>query len=654
MTQAVEYETAGREAPESQRWGAILVAGLEGAALEQLESSLRSAGYAVSPSCDPAGAAKVASSGGVRAGIVNLGSESSVGYEILDAIRSVTPSETLPVVCLSHEVTDAHRRFLIELGADELLGNSADGRGLLETLDGLLSRSSDQTTMSGDLDVLPMIDVLQIFERQGQSGMLQVRGDGRTGTATISTGEIISASFAGLKGEEAAFALAGLRSGSFTFHSSASTGRVINEWSGSPIPFERLLMEAVRQGLPESPTTTPESPTAMSASPTAEQRPLETPATASVGSSAQEAREPIDPPVAEGAQPPVSPDPSPSEDSLMTPAHDPVDASDAPDLVVTPGSGPARRHTLSSLSLRIVVVAAAVVMTSAGLYLAFGDRLGILQLDESEQQVEKRLVMPQVAEAEEEQPATIETAIQASAAAMVQPDVVLGEASPSAPPSGQQSRVAQGWEPRAMVPSEKRKQPVDAAERPAVVAPDGRRVAPEGTGRFAVQDKVPDREERVAPEVEARASETHPPADREEPLLSAEVVESPTTPAVGQTVSSKLAGEPSVPEGTAETAGEPRVARPDVPTRSPARLVESPELKFPYAMRRRIAVDEIELRVLVDASGRVEQVVVVDEERLPGFAVAKAKKVAHRAQFEPARELNGAVSSWARLSLSID
>ena len=557
----------------------ILVAGKQTEDLQTLVSVLTAAGYEVTATADLDRVADIVTSDQVRGAILDLESSTSTAYEALDAIRSRAPAEMMPIICLSYETGDGHRRFLTELGADDLLSKPIDGEELVGRMEELLSRAALQTTMKGDIKVLPVIDLLQMVLLQRQSGVLQIRSAKRSGYLAVSAGKIVEASFASMQGEQAAVAMARLGGGSFSFHSTTGTGRVVNEWSKTPISFEQIVVEAAQQDLRDS-----ESPAQTLTEGTPER---------------------------ETERAPRTPPPAPVKLETAGAAE----------------SAPRQRTWSPGRPAKIAVALVALMSTGAGLYIASGAKLPSSQRDSQQ-------VAQQVSDAEDRALTHQgENDAEAKASEGHGPSPSAGQTEGASPSGDTGSRRG---------PSERQ--------------PAGTAVA------AAVRDHRPD-----LTLVEARSVSEAPAAM---PSARPEVTDDLASAAVKQ-ASAPPAIEPSspMPPATESITGEagPVEAAPqqsssvdsqpediEVGSSSPPRLIEHPALKFPHAMRRRISVDTIDLRVLVNEDGRVTEVNVLGRGDLPSFALDRARKVARKARFEPALEAERRVAAWTRLSLPLE
>jgi hypothetical protein len=81
----------------------------------------------------------------------------------------------------------------------------------------LMTGGGQQSAFSGDLAHLTPVELLQMIETGGKSGMLALATADGEGTYTISNGHIAAAQFKELRGEEAVYAILQYNQGTFNF-----------------------------------------------------------------------------------------------------------------------------------------------------------------------------------------------------------------------------------------------------------------------------------------------------------------------------------------------------------------------------------------------------------------------------------------------------
>ncbi|MGK3969723.1 DUF4388 domain-containing protein [Sorangium sp. So ce118] len=130
-----------------------------------------------------------------------------------------------------------------ELGPDDVLRSDVDH--IVSRITEASPRGSRPTALQeirGDLQQVPLVDLLQLLAMNRRSGVLGITTPAGAGELRISAGEVIDAVYRRLEGEKALYRLLGERDGHFAFSPGepASARRIM-------APTSRLLMEALRQ-----------------------------------------------------------------------------------------------------------------------------------------------------------------------------------------------------------------------------------------------------------------------------------------------------------------------------------------------------------------------------------------------------------------------
>ena len=129
--------------------------------------------------------------------------------------------------------------------AADLTIDTTDPDDLREMMEDLAGRAPESSTMSGDLEEVPLPDLLQLFATNKKSGILTITG-GRRGKVYIKNGQIVSAVIGGepMKPMKTICRMVGWDKGAFH----------LEEWDGSDDfqetfeqSTESVLMEALRQ-----------------------------------------------------------------------------------------------------------------------------------------------------------------------------------------------------------------------------------------------------------------------------------------------------------------------------------------------------------------------------------------------------------------------
>src|SRR5579885_1024002 len=196
------------------------------------------------------------------------------GFDLLQWMRTYCPNSRM--IMLGEPGGSVGRAQALEMGVSSYLEKPLDLRALKEELRRMLHSSG----FSASLDSFDLLDVIQIITMSRKSIALVVStGLEEQGTLRFQGGELISAEYGTLRGEEAFFALAAHKNGTV----------VHRPWDGQVTPnvtqpLSRLIfqalqyrskyaeqqqasseLEAIRPGgrVPDSPTLPPPPPTTM-------------------------------------------------------------------------------------------------------------------------------------------------------------------------------------------------------------------------------------------------------------------------------------------------------------------------------------------------------------------------------------------------------
>lgn len=155
---------------------------------------------------------------------------------LADAFAAVPDLADTPILFL---VDDAEG----ELGPDDVLRGDVDH--IVSRITEASPRGSRPTVLQetrGDLEQVPLVDLLQLLAMNRRSGALGITTPSGAGELRLSAGEVIDAVYRRLEGEKALYRLLGERDGQFAFSPGEPTSvrRIM-------APTSRLLMEALRQ-----------------------------------------------------------------------------------------------------------------------------------------------------------------------------------------------------------------------------------------------------------------------------------------------------------------------------------------------------------------------------------------------------------------------
>jgi hypothetical protein len=169
-----------------------------------------------------------------------------ISAQLVDETEDENPFRLVP------ELSRLPRVFLVEHGGTEGL---QEDEATYSDIDRLVARalevkpassppadSSSGNELRGNLQQLPLVDVLQMLSLHRRTGVLMVSTPAGAGELRIVDGEVLDAVYRRLEGEKAIYRLVSQRDGTFSFipgHASA-IARVVKGTSA-------LLMEAMRQ-----------------------------------------------------------------------------------------------------------------------------------------------------------------------------------------------------------------------------------------------------------------------------------------------------------------------------------------------------------------------------------------------------------------------
>ncbi|UQA61481.1 response regulator [Polyangium aurulentum] len=204
-------------------------------ALGALASALRSMGLVVENAADAASAVEQAYQN--RPDVVLAARDAQRGGDVREVFQQKGDLTDIPVLFLVDKVVGA------ELGSDELLRVDIDQIvSRITELSRRVSRPPLPQDIRGDLEQVPLVDMLQLLTMNRRTGILGVTAARGSGEVRLSEGQIMDAVFRRLTGERALYRLLGERRGRFAF-------------APGEVPASRriqgntsmLLMEAMRQ-----------------------------------------------------------------------------------------------------------------------------------------------------------------------------------------------------------------------------------------------------------------------------------------------------------------------------------------------------------------------------------------------------------------------
>lgn len=183
--------------------------------------------------------------GGIDAIIAEVDLKPHDGFTLIEHIRKQRGGAELPVLFLTRRTERTAVDRGLALGAVDYISKPAAPDVVVAKVRSVLAKIARQRTargVSGSLAEMPLADVLQVLSRTKKSGLLKVSTREYTGEIQLGSGAIYDASFMGLRGEEAVFALLALSEGEFALDPSfVPSTRTIHEGT------EQLLLEGMRR-----------------------------------------------------------------------------------------------------------------------------------------------------------------------------------------------------------------------------------------------------------------------------------------------------------------------------------------------------------------------------------------------------------------------
>ncbi len=183
--------------------------------------------------------------GGIDAVITEVELAPHDGFTLIEHIRKQRGGAELPVLFLTRRAERGAVDRGLALGAVDYISKPAAPDVVVAKVRSVLAKIARQRTargVSGSLAEMPLADVVQVLSRTKKSGRLKVSSNEYAGEIQLGNGAIYDASFMGLRGEEALFALLALSEGEFALDPSVvPTTRAIHEGT------EQLLLEGMRR-----------------------------------------------------------------------------------------------------------------------------------------------------------------------------------------------------------------------------------------------------------------------------------------------------------------------------------------------------------------------------------------------------------------------
>ncbi|MGC4070044.1 MAG: response regulator [Polyangiaceae bacterium] len=219
-----------------------------------LEVSLKKAGYIVTTATDGVDALSKIQISAPDLVLADTRLPRMDGYELVRHLKENPEHAAIPVVFLTSQRLTEDKIRGLELGVEDYLTKPIFVRELIARVNLLLARRKQQTLatsvpnasrtrLTGSLEDMGLVDLLQTFEVSRKSGIARVReARGKTLTIYFRDGKVVDAELAKLRGEEAVYRGLIWNSGTFEVEF-----RPIQNEDIIPTSTQGLLMEGMRR-----------------------------------------------------------------------------------------------------------------------------------------------------------------------------------------------------------------------------------------------------------------------------------------------------------------------------------------------------------------------------------------------------------------------
>jgi DNA-binding response OmpR family regulator len=179
--------------------------------------------------------------------IADIGMPGLDGYELCSRLRRDAATRTIPFIFLTARDQDIDRLKARKIGSDDYLTKPCPLDRLTEHVEIMIDRIEqakkiplDRIGLSGQLDEVNVLDLIQMLELDQKSGALVLSHGERTGTLYFKEGTIIDADIRSPKREEPLFVLLGWKAGRYLFLPDAMPERMPITASLAHLLFEDL------------------------------------------------------------------------------------------------------------------------------------------------------------------------------------------------------------------------------------------------------------------------------------------------------------------------------------------------------------------------------------------------------------------------------
>ena len=233
----------------------LLLVDADPRSIRVLEVSLRKAGYSVTTASDGVDALAKIEFSTPDLVLTDTRLPRLNGYELVRRLKVNPEYRSIPVVFLTSEKSIEDKIRGLELGVEDYLTKPIFVRELIARVNLLLARQTQErlatsttaagsrTRLSGSLEDMGVVDLLQTFEVSRKSGAATIRDpNGRVATVYFREGKVVDANLGRLRGEEAVYRALIWTLGTFEveFHPVDNVDII-------PTSTQGLLMEGMRR-----------------------------------------------------------------------------------------------------------------------------------------------------------------------------------------------------------------------------------------------------------------------------------------------------------------------------------------------------------------------------------------------------------------------
>ena len=218
-----------------------------------LEVSLKKAGYSVTTASDGSDALAKIEYSTPDLILSDTRLPRLDGYELVRRLKDNAELSSIPVVFLTSQKSIEDKIRGLELGVEDYLTKPIFVRELIARVNLLLAKrthekmattqpTSARTRLSGSLEDMGVVDLLQTFEVSRKSGVARITDGRRTANVYFRDGKVVDAELGRLRGEEAVYRALIWNSGNFEVEF-----RPVSNEDIIPTSTQGLLMEGMRR-----------------------------------------------------------------------------------------------------------------------------------------------------------------------------------------------------------------------------------------------------------------------------------------------------------------------------------------------------------------------------------------------------------------------